>query len=148
MQAFLSLAPGARATLAPRRPTPTFSPARRHVAPHHSRPPPVAAASGGGGFLESQLVMDEAAAIMRDFGNLAPLMAKYAAFDLDGKRLFLENMQSVCDRLRIFHTRASLSDDPAVRECLTTLSRQLLFLSTNTNSVYDGEREARALRQF
>jgi hypothetical protein len=52
-------------------------------------------------------------------------------------------MQSVCDRLRIFHTRASLSDDPTVKECLTQLSRQLLFLSTNANSVYDGKQRRR-----
>lgn len=89
--------------------------------------------------MESQIVLDEASAIMRDFAMLSPMMGRYPAFDVEGKRLFLDQMQSVCDRLRIFHTRASLSDDPMVKECLTQLSRQLLFLSTNANSVYDGE---------
>lgn len=76
---------------------------------------------------------------MKDCDSVAGMMAKYPYFDLAGKELFLDHMQSVCDRLKIFHTRAKLSEDSEIKKDLSELDRQLLFLSTNAGAIYEGE---------
>jgi len=76
--------------------------------------------------------------IMHDFESLSKMMSRYHEFDVGGKRIYLEKWDELVERLQIFNTRAKLSDDPMVKEYLTSLSRQLLFMSTNLDSVYQG----------
>lgn len=98
--------------------------------------------SGGreGSFYESEIVQNEAIAILKDFESLSGLMGKYPMFDIEGKRLFLEQMETVSERLNIFNTRANLSDDPLVKQNLSQISKQLLFLQTNMSSMQEGMR--------
>jgi hypothetical protein len=113
-----------------------------------ARRPSVSAMSGGGGgggggsregsFYESEIVQKESISILKDFESLSGLMGKYPMFDVEGKKLFLEQMESLSERISIFHTRANLSDDPLVKQNLNQVSKQLLFLSTNLASMQEG----------
>ena len=91
-----------------------------------------------GSFYESEIVQNEAITLLKDFESLSGLMGKYPMFDIEGKKIYLEQMESVAERLRIFHTRANLSDDPLVQKNLSSISKQLLFLSTNMASMHEG----------
>ena len=110
-------------------------PLRPNVRPSLHRP----ASTGEGSFYESEIVAKESVVLFKDIDNLSGLMEKYPFFDVAGKKLFLEHMQSVCDRLKIFHARATLSGDSAVKKNLNDLDRQLLFLSTNAGAIYEGQ---------
>ena len=105
--------------------------------------------SGGeeGSFFQSEIVMREAEQNMIEYQRYSDMLPKYADFDVAGKKLFLDQMEGVLERARIFYARLTLSDDPLVKENLNNLSKQFLFLSTNIKSVHDGmEEQLKSLR--
>jgi hypothetical protein len=111
-------------------------------------PPPRAGASrlrcsaapeGEDRFYESEVVQQESASIMGEYESMNKLLPKFAGFDLDGKYIFLDKMDDLCARLRIFNYRAKLSNDPSVKQFLSTIARQLLYMNTNLDAIYDGK---------
>ena len=76
---------------------------------------------------------------MRDFESLSGMLPKYAYYDIEGKRIYLDQMEQLLDRLKIFNMRASLTDDPIVKGNLQQLAKQLLFLETNQQAIFDGK---------
>jgi len=63
------------------------------------------------GFFESEIVQSEAKQIFRDYQNLVQLGARYGKFDREGKRLYIEQMEQLLERYRIFMKRVELSED-------------------------------------
>jgi len=117
-------------------------PVRRNIHPT-ARRHAVSAMSGSGegregSFYESEIVQKESLAILKDFESLSGLMGKYPMFDVEGKKIFIEQMESVSERLSVFNTRMNLSDDPLVQKNLNQVAKQLLFLSTNMASMQEG----------
>jgi len=76
---------------------------------------------------------------MSEFHGLNRLWGKYPDFDIEGKRIFLEHMDHILERLRVFNMRLKLTDDAAVKEYMSTVNKQLMFMSTNTDALYGGK---------
>jgi hypothetical protein len=86
---------------------------------------------------------------MKQYEALMNMMGGFAAFDAAGKAAFADELERLADRLAVFNARAKMSDDPAVKEFLATMNRQLVFISTNLDVLYDNLREqARELRRI
>jgi phosphoenolpyruvate carboxylase len=62
-------------------------------------------------FFESEIVQSEAKQIFEDYQNLIQLGARYGKFDREGKRLYIEQMEMLLERYRIFMKRVELSED-------------------------------------
>lgn len=62
-------------------------------------------------FFESEIVQSEAKQIFGDYQNLIQLGAHYGKFDREGKRLYIEQMETLLERYRIFMKRVELSED-------------------------------------
>ncbi len=63
------------------------------------------------GFFDSEIVQQEAQRLFEDYQSLIQLGVNYGKFDREGKRAFLEQMEGILDRYRIFMKRFELSDD-------------------------------------
>jgi len=62
-------------------------------------------------FFESEIVQSEARQIFRDYQELVQLGTRYGRFDREGKRLYIEQMERLLERYRIFMKRVELSED-------------------------------------
>jgi Domain of unknown function (DUF1825) len=62
-------------------------------------------------FFESEIVQGEAKGLFQDYQSLMELGGGYGKFDREGKKLFIEKMEEILDRYRIFMKRFELSDD-------------------------------------
>lgn len=62
-------------------------------------------------FFDSEIVQSEAKQIFTDYQNLIQLGAHYGKFDREGKRLYIEQMEALLERYRIFMKRVELSED-------------------------------------
>ncbi|NEP20019.1 MAG: DUF1825 family protein [Leptolyngbya sp. SIO4C1] len=63
------------------------------------------------GFFDSDIVQQEAMQLFQDYQALMQLGSDYGKFDREGKKLFIEQMESIMDRYRIFMKRFELSED-------------------------------------
>ncbi|HLP87295.1 MAG TPA: DUF1825 family protein [Nostocaceae cyanobacterium] len=63
------------------------------------------------GFFESDIVQQEAKQLFEDYQALIKLGQGYGKFDREGKKLFIEQMEAMMDRYRIFMKRFELSED-------------------------------------
>jgi hypothetical protein len=70
------------------------------------RPPAIAMA-----FFESEIVQDEAKRLFGDYQQLMQLGSEYGKFDREGKKLYIERMEEMMDRYRVFMKRFELSED-------------------------------------
>ncbi|QEY33185.1 DUF1825 family protein [Synechococcus sp. RSCCF101] len=77
------------------------------------------------GFFESEIVQDEARSLFGDYQNLMRLGGDYGKFDREGKKLFIERMEALMDRYRVFMKRFELSDDFQARVTVEQLRTQL-----------------------
>ncbi|MEM8809107.1 MAG: DUF1825 family protein [Cyanobacteria bacterium P01_G01_bin.38] len=63
------------------------------------------------GFFDSEIVQKEAMQLFQDYQGLMQLGSEYGKFDREGKKLFIEQMESIMDRYRVFMKRFELSED-------------------------------------
>jgi hypothetical protein len=77
------------------------------------------------GFFESEIVQQEAMQLFQDYQNLMQLGSSYGKFDREGKKLFIEQMESVMDRYKIFMKRFELSEDFTAKMTIEQLKTQL-----------------------
>ncbi|MBD0268723.1 DUF1825 family protein [Pseudanabaena sp. FACHB-2040] len=77
------------------------------------------------GFFDSELVQREAMQLFQDYQSLTQLGSGYGKFDREGKKLFIEQMESVMDRYRIFMKRFELSEDFSAQMTVEQLKTQL-----------------------
>ena len=89
------------------------------------------------GMFDSDLVQQEAMQLFQDYQNLMQLGGSYGKFDLKGKKLFIEQMESVMDRYRIFMKRFELSEDFMAKMTIEQLKTQLSQFGTNPQQMFE-----------
>jgi phosphoenolpyruvate carboxylase len=77
------------------------------------------------GFFDSEIVQQEAKQLFEDYQSLMVLGADYGKFDREGKKLFIEQMEAIMDRYRIFMKRFELSEDFMAQMTVEQLRTQL-----------------------
>jgi hypothetical protein len=63
------------------------------------------------GFFDSEIVQQEARQLFEDYQALMQLGSRYGKFDREGKKLFIDQMETMMERYRIFMKRFELSED-------------------------------------
>jgi hypothetical protein len=77
------------------------------------------------GFFDSEIVQHEAKQLFEDYQSLIQLGNNYGKFDREGKKLFIEHMEAMMDRYRIFMKRFELSEDFMAQMTIQQLKTQL-----------------------
>ncbi|MEL7037132.1 MAG: DUF1825 family protein [Cyanobacteria bacterium J06592_8] len=77
------------------------------------------------GFFDSEIVQQEAKQLFEDYQSLIKLGNDYGKFDREGKKIFIEQMESVMDRYRVFMKRFELSEDFMAQMTIEQLKTQL-----------------------
>jgi deoxyhypusine synthase len=89
------------------------------------------------GFFDSEIVQQEAKHLFEDFQSLMQLGSSYGKFDRDGKKLFIEQMESLMDRYRIFMKRFELSEDFMAQMTVEQLNTQLGQFGVTPQQMFD-----------
>ena len=76
-------------------------------------------------FFDSEIVQDEAKRLFGDYQQLMQLGSEYGKFDREGKKLYIERMEDMMDRYRVFMKRFELSDDFQAKLTVEQLRTQL-----------------------
>lgn len=77
------------------------------------------------GFFDSDIVQQEAKSIFDDYQSLTRLGGDYGKFDREGKVLFIEQMEAMMERYRVFMKRFELSDDFMAKLTVEQMNTQL-----------------------
>jgi Domain of unknown function (DUF1825) len=88
-------------------------------------------------FFDSQIVQQEANQLFQDYQSLTQLGSSYGKFDQAGKKLFIEQMEAVMDRYRIFMKRFELSEDFMAKMTMEQLKTQLGQFGMTPQSMFD-----------
>jgi hypothetical protein len=76
-------------------------------------------------FFDSEIVQDEAKRLFGDYQQLMQLGGEYGKFDRQGKKLYIERMEEMMERYRVFMKRFELSDDFQAKLTVEQLRTQL-----------------------
>jgi hypothetical protein len=76
-------------------------------------------------FFDSEIVQEEAKSLFGDYQQLMQLGGEYGKFDREGKKLYIERMEQIMDRYRVFMKRFELSEDFQARLTVEQLKTQL-----------------------
>ena len=77
------------------------------------------------GFFDSEVVQQEAKKLFEDYQSLTNLGSDYGKFDREGKKVFIEQMESLMERYKIFMKRFELSEDFMAQMTVQQLKTQL-----------------------
>jgi hypothetical protein len=77
------------------------------------------------GFFDSEIVQQEAKHLFEDYQSLMKLGGEYGKFDREGKKIFIEKMEELMERYRIFMKRFELSEDFMAQMTVEQLKTQL-----------------------
>ncbi|MEO0947043.1 MAG: DUF1825 family protein [Cyanobacteria bacterium J06641_5] len=77
------------------------------------------------GFFDSDVVQQEAKQLFEDYQSLVQLGGNYGKFDSAGKKIFIEQMEAVMERYRIFMKRFELSEDFSAQMAVEQLKTHL-----------------------
>ena len=77
------------------------------------------------GFFDSEIVQQEAKQLFEDYQSLMQLGSNYGKFDLEGKKIFIDQMELMMERYRIFMKRFELSEDFMAQMTIQQLKTQL-----------------------
>ncbi|HBL57887.1 MAG TPA: DUF1825 domain-containing protein, partial [Cyanobacteria bacterium UBA8803] len=89
------------------------------------------------GFFDSEIVQQEAKQLFEDYQSLIQLGGSYGKFDLEGKKIFIEQMESLMERYRIFMKRFELSDDFMAQMTVQQLNTQLSQFGITPQQMFD-----------
>lgn len=76
-------------------------------------------------FFESEIVQQEAKQLFEDYQSLMQLGGNYGKFDREGKKMFIDQMEAMMERYRIFMKRFELSEDFMAQMTMEQLKTQL-----------------------
>ena len=76
-------------------------------------------------FFDSDIVQDEAKRLFGDYQQLMQLGSEYGKFDREGKKKFIETMEELRGRYRVFMKRFELSEDFQAKLTVEQLRSQL-----------------------
>ncbi len=77
------------------------------------------------GFFDSEVVQQEAKQLFEDYQSLTQLGGEYGKFDREGKKIFIEKMEALMERYKIFMKRFELSEDFMAQMTVQQLKTQL-----------------------
>ncbi|TVQ42606.1 MAG: DUF1825 family protein [Gloeocapsa sp. DLM2.Bin57] len=77
------------------------------------------------GFFDSEIVQQEAKELFQDYQNLMQLGAEYGKFDREGKKIFIDKMETLMERYQIFMKRFELSEDFMAQMTVEQMKTQL-----------------------
>jgi len=89
------------------------------------------------GFFDSEIVQTEAKQLFEDYQSLIRLGEQYGKFDREGKKLFIEQMEGMMDRYRIFMKRFELSEDFMAQMSVQQLRTQLSQFGMTPQQMFD-----------
>ncbi|MBD1869915.1 DUF1825 family protein [Oculatella sp. FACHB-28] len=89
------------------------------------------------GFFDSEIVQQEARQLFEDYQNLMQLGGDYGKFDREGKKLFIEKMEEMMERYRIFMKRFELSEDFMAQMTVEQLKTQLGQFGVTPQQMFD-----------
>jgi len=88
-------------------------------------------------FFESDVVQQEAKQLFEDYQSLTQLGGDYGKFDREGKILFIDKMEALMDRYKIFMKRFELSDDFMAKMTVEQLKTQLGQFGMTPQQMFD-----------
>ncbi|MDA0267294.1 MAG: DUF1825 family protein [Cyanobacteria bacterium] len=88
-------------------------------------------------FFDSEIVQQEAMKLFQDYQNLMQLGSSYGKFDRDGKKLYIDQMESIMERYRIFMKRFELSEDFSAQMTVEQLKTQLGQFGITPQQMFD-----------
>lgn len=89
------------------------------------------------GFFDSEIVQQEAKQLFEEYHALMQLGSGYGKFDRAGKKLFIEQMEAIMDRYRIFMKRFELSEDFMAQMTVEQLKTQLGQFGITPQQMFD-----------
>ncbi|WP_373478563.1 DUF1825 family protein [Geminocystis sp.] len=88
------------------------------------------------GFFDSEVVQQEAKQLFEDYQSLTQLGTEFGKFDREGKKIFIERMENMMDRYRIFMKRFELSEDFMAKMTIEQLKTQLNQFGTTPEQMF------------
>ena len=88
-------------------------------------------------FFDSEIIQQEAKQLFEDYQALVKLGNDYGKFDREGKKLFIEKMESMMDRYRVFMKRFELSEDFMAQMTMEQLKTQLSQFGVTPQQMFD-----------
>ncbi|MFM2312168.1 MAG: DUF1825 family protein [Waterburya sp.] len=88
-------------------------------------------------FFDSQVVQEEAKKLFEDYQSLMQLGGEYGKFDREGKIMFIEQMERLMERYRIFMKRFELSEDFMAQMTVQQLKTQLNQFGMTPQQMFD-----------
>ena len=89
------------------------------------------------GFFDSEVVQEEAKKLFEDYQSLIQLGGEYGKFDREGKKIFIDQMEALMDRYKIFMKRFELSEDFMAQMTVEQLKTQLGQFSMTPQQMFD-----------
>ena len=77
------------------------------------------------GFFDSEVVQQEAKQLFEDYKYLMEIGSEYGKFDREGKKIYIERMEELMERYKIFMKRFELSEDFMAQMTVQQLKTQL-----------------------
>ena len=77
------------------------------------------------GFFDSEVVQHDAKALFDNYQTLTQIGSNYGKFDREGKLLFIEQMETLMERYKIFMKRFELSDDFSAKITVEQMKTQI-----------------------
>ncbi|MEB3229122.1 MAG: DUF1825 family protein [Synechocystis sp.] len=88
-------------------------------------------------FFESEVVQQEAKQLFDDYQSLTKLGGDYGKFDREGKVIFINQMETLMERYKIFMKRFELSDDFMAKMTVEQLKTQLGQFGMTPQQMFD-----------
>ena len=89
------------------------------------------------GFFESEIVQEEAKKLFTDYQNLMQLGSDYGKFDREGKVMFIDTMEKLMERYKVFMKRFELSEDFQAKMTVEQLKTQLSQFGITPDQMFD-----------
>jgi Domain of unknown function (DUF1825) len=89
------------------------------------------------GFFDSDIIQQEAKQLFENYQALIQLGNSYGKFDREGKVLFIEQMESMMDRYRIFMKRFELSEDFMAQMTMEQMKTHLGQFNITPQQMFD-----------
>ena len=88
-------------------------------------------------FFESEIVQEEAKSLFNDYQELMKLGSDYGKFDREGKKMFIDTMEALMERYRVFMKRFELSEDFQAKMTVEQLRTQLSQFGITPEQMFD-----------
>lgn len=89
------------------------------------------------GFFDSEIVQEEAKKLFQDYQSLIQLGGSYGKFDREGKLMYIEQMEGIMDRYKVFMKRFELSEDFSAQMTVEQLKTQLGQFGMTPQQMFD-----------